>query len=260
MPCPRSSFRWWRKTLLLANMVGPAVVIGRGFQSMPANAATATAHALLLWGMIHPTSAWLGPVVTRFRTRRREVWLTIDDGPTPGTAALAAMLAQLGVRATFFWQGNRVAGQEALVREVREAGHTIGNHSFTHPVAMFWCAGPRRIAKEVELAQTALEEAGAEPLPAFRAPAGIRSVFLERELRERGLRLVGWSVRGFDGVRCDPAAVVERILARLHPGAIILAHEGKAGLSASGECLARLVHETRARGYEFVLPDEATWC
>jgi len=42
----------------------------------------ALSHALLLYPTLRPNVQWLGPVITRFETNAREVWLTIDDGPS----------------------------------------------------------------------------------------------------------------------------------------------------------------------------------
>ena len=68
------------------------------------------------------------------------------------------------------------------------------------------------------------------------------------------MRLVGWSVRGFDTVGDDVDRVVRRFAAGVFPGAIVVLHQGRA---MSARCIARVVDELRARGYSFVIPDDA---
>ena len=65
------------------------------------------------------------------------------------------------------------------------------------------------------------------------------------------MRFVGWSVRGRDGVNCDPAAVARRVGQHVSPGAIVLLHEGRA---RSNEAILRVIDELSARGYTFVIP------
>src|SRR4051812_6759239 len=86
-----------------------------------------------------PTTRGLGPVVTRFTTTRREVWLTIDDGPDPATTPkVLALLAAHRARATFFVIGEKVSRHPELVVEILRQGHSIGNHSHRHASPTFW--------------------------------------------------------------------------------------------------------------------------
>ena len=79
-------------------------------------------------------------------------------------------------------------------------------------------------------------------------------MFVHPALTRRGLKLIGWSVRGFDTVGDDIERVVRRIVPRVFPGAIVVLHQGRA---ISARCIARVVGELRARGYSFVIPEDA---
>jgi len=203
----------------------------------------ALSHLLVLYPTLTPNSQWLGPVITRFRTGDRELWLTIDDGPAADTAALLALLAAKRVRATFFLKGK--SSDEDSLRAIREAGHTIGNHSWSHPSGTFWCLGPASISREID---------GGIPSRLFRAPAGMKNPFVHPALHKRGMRLIGWSVRGFDATRSDIERIAARISRRLAPGAIVVMHQGR---DWSLRCIERVIDEAQARGYRFVIPDEA---
>ena len=83
-------------------------------------------HGLLLWGTFRPGSPVLAPVLTRLPTQRREVWLTIDDGPSADTPAILDLLDAHGAKATFFLVGVRAVAQPALVRDIVRLGDWSG--------------------------------------------------------------------------------------------------------------------------------------
>jgi len=133
-----------------------------------------------------------------------------------------------------------------LVRAIVERGHGVGNHSDTHPSASFWCLLPAAIAREIDGCAAAIP-----PTRWFRAPVGMKNPAVHPALARRGMRLIGWSARGFDGVRADVESVVQRIVPHVFPGAIVLLHQGR---DTAASCIARVVDELRARGYAFVVP------
>ncbi len=206
----------------------------------------ALSHALLLYPTLRPNAQWLGPVITAFEPAGNEAWLTIDDGPTGDTLAILDVLDARGAKATFFVKGVLARQRPDLVRTILDRGHSIGNHSDTHPSAAFWCLPPARIAAEIDRCAAAIP-----PSRWFRAPVGMKNPFVHPALQRRGMRLIGWSVRGFDAVSDDVERVVRRIAPRVFPGAIVLLHQGRA---ASAPCIARVTDELRARGYSFVVP------
>ncbi len=229
-------------------------------------------HLFLLYAILRPNNGWLGPVVTRFEPSTpgaREVWLTIDDGPDPrDNPRLLDALDAAGARATFFLRGDRARACPEAVREIVRRGHTVGNHTDTHLSQWFWAFGPRALAREIDGAESALTEAlhdgnGPSARRCFRPPVGMQNMFLWPLLKARGMRLIGWSARGFDGVaRSEPAETVARILRDVRPGAVVLLHEGVRGrggepLNAIG--LKLLLQALSERGYAAVLPREDQW-
>jgi peptidoglycan/xylan/chitin deacetylase (PgdA/CDA1 family) len=126
-----------------------------------------------------------------------EFALTFDDGPNdPWTSHLLDLLARHEVRATFFLIGKFVRLRPDLVREIRDAGHLIGNHTATHP----WLVvqSPRRVQDELASCNAALEDALGEPVGFFRPPHGSRRPDVLRGARELGLTPVMWNAMGFD--------------------------------------------------------------
>jgi len=238
-----------RRLIIAFAIVAPVVLIVL-WQSAPLAGIgiLALSHALLLYPTLRPNVQWLGPVVTSFEPEGTEVWLTIDDGPAGDTAAILDLLDARGAKATFFVKGVLARERPELVRAIAERGHGVGNHSDTHPSGSFWCLLPGRIAAEIDGCAAAIP-----PTRWFRAPVGMKNPFVHPALTRRGMRLIGWSVRGFDGVSADIDRVVRRIVPRVFPGAIVVLHQGR---EASAACIARVVDELRARGYAFVIPGD----
>ena len=97
---------------------------------------------VLCAGTLNPNSRIFGPIESRCGSG---VWLTLDDGPDPlNTPAILDLLDAYGVKATFFVIGEKAEQHPDLIREIARRGHQIGNHTWSHPQASFWCHGPIR--------------------------------------------------------------------------------------------------------------------
>ncbi|MDP4780163.1 MAG: polysaccharide deacetylase family protein, partial [Akkermansiaceae bacterium] len=157
----------WRLSLIL-------VMLGVGFWAMFSGypllgmVMHAAMVGFLLVGTLGSDSRIFGKVRTR---GGKGIWLTLDDGPCPETTpAVLDLLDEHGAKATFFLIGDRAAKHPELVREIRRRGHGIGNHSWSHPRAFFWCLGPVRTWREITRCQRALTEITGEAPVWFRAP------------------------------------------------------------------------------------------
>jgi peptidoglycan/xylan/chitin deacetylase (PgdA/CDA1 family) len=207
------------------------------------------------WQILRASARGLGPVVTHFKTASREVWLTIDDGPAPeSTPAVLDLLDAHRARATFFLVGKNAQLYPELVAEIVRRGHTIGNHTHTHPHNRFWCATARQNATEIDACADALRAAGAGSTRLFRPPVGLKNHALHPELAKRGLDLVLWSARGFDTINSDIEKVLARITASLQPGAILLIHENPANPATQSELLTKLLTRLARENYRCVIP------
>jgi peptidoglycan/xylan/chitin deacetylase (PgdA/CDA1 family) len=241
--------RMTRRTgILVAAAVGtlaPLVFGWRGVLAWP------LAHGLVLYPTLRRNCGWFGPMVTSFETTRREVWLTIDDGPHPrDTPAILDLLAGYEAAATFFVVGRNVDAHRDLVWRAHREGHQIGNHTYSHPASRFWSLGPAAMEREIARGSDAILAAiGVRPA-VFRSPVGMTNPFVHPALG--GQRLIGWSASGLDGLFARGERVVDRLMSKVRPGAILVLHEG--GGPGRIETLGMLLESLREAGYACVIP------
>ncbi|WP_309397081.1 polysaccharide deacetylase family protein [Cerasicoccus maritimus] len=203
---------------------------------------------------------WQGvcDVVTAFDSGQQPaVWLTIDDGPDPeDTPRLLELLAKHQARATFFLIGERAAHYPELVQQIRDAGHELGCHTYSHPRFSFWRMGPRAAAAEIDRALPFLEATRGE-VTLFRPAVGIKNLWLNGILKARKLHCVAWTIRSGDGLGRDPQAIIRHVANRARPGAIILMHEGpEVAGNVRLAAIAGVLESLSAQGYAFILPTE----
>jgi peptidoglycan-N-acetylglucosamine deacetylase len=220
----------------------------------------AAAASVAGYQSMSPTGQWYGRTFTGGVRGSKQIALTYDDGPNdPYTLKLLDVLAKHSVRATFFMIGRYVRQRPDIARAVAQAGHVIGNHTFTHPVLIFKSEAQSRT--ELLDCRSSLKDAIGEHSNLFRPPFGGRRLATLRLVRELGLETVMWNVTGYDW-NAPPAAVIEKKVDRqMRGGDVILLHDG--GDKAMGSDRAQtviatdnLIRRYRDQGYEFVTVEE----
>jgi len=235
---PNDSMQYNPHMLALAAVVSAAAAVSAGYQSMA------------------PTAQWYGKTFTGLAPASRQLALTYDDGPNdPYTLRLLEVLAKHNIHATFFLIGRYIRQQPQIAREIIQAGHIVGNHTFTHPLLIF--KSEAEIRQELIQCRDALQDAIGKPSNLFRPPFGGRRPATFRVARELGLEPVMWNVTGYDW-NAPPAAVIERKVAKqVRGGNVILLHDGghkQIGADRSQTVLAtdHLIARYKSEGYEFV--------
>lgn len=200
--------------------------------------AVALNHAVITVAGLLPRSSLLGPNLTRLPAAalaRRELALTIDDGPDPEvTPRVLDLLDAAGARASFFCIGWRARANPVLCREIVARGHRVENHGDSHSNA-FSLFGPRRMRADVAAAQASLSDITGQAPLFFRPTAGLRNPFLEPVLAGLDLQLAAWTRRPYDTRDGRPQQVLQRLTRGLGPGDILLMHDGHAALTPEGQ-------------------------
>jgi peptidoglycan/xylan/chitin deacetylase (PgdA/CDA1 family) len=177
------------------------------------------------------------------------------------TPQVLDILDRIHAKATFFCIGSKAAQYPDLCREIVRRGHAIENHSQQHR-HYFSLLGMGGFTREIQAAQqTIFSITGVRP-KFFRAPAGLRNPFLQPVLSRLGMRLVSWTVRGFDTQVKDAEKVKNKLLSGLRPGAILLLHDGNAARTNEHNpiilaVLPSLLNNAEKAGLHFVTLQEA---
>jgi peptidoglycan-N-acetylglucosamine deacetylase len=265
---PAEAPRRWPPTgypLLTLVTFGWHGILLLGWVSKPAMwawwlAGVVISHLIVVSIGLWPRSSLLGTNWTRLPdtpANADAVALTIDDGPDElVTPKVLDLLDQYGVRATFFCIGARAARHPELIREIVARGHAVENHTHTH-VHTFSVSLPPTLISEIDAAQRTLETLTGQRPMFFRAPAGLRNLFLEPVLQRLDLRLVAWTRRGFDTREADPDRVLARLVTGLGARDILLVHDFGCASTSTGEpvvlsVLPRLIDSVQAAGLRFV--------
>jgi len=203
-----------------------------------------------------PTGQWYGKTFTGLPRGSHQIALTYDDGPNdPHTLRLLEIFAKHGIQATFFLIGRYVQQHPEIVREIVQAGHVVGNHTFKHPLLTF--KSEAEIRQELSQCRSALQDAIGEPSNLFRPPFGGRRPAVLRVARELGLKSVLWSVTGYDWNAPPAEAIEHKVAGQIRGGDVILLHDGshkQMGADRSQTVIAtdHLIARYKAEGYEFV--------
>ena len=182
------------------------------------------AGGIFAWGAVAPSSELFGATIRR-TGNDSTIALTFDDGPNPAvTPRLLDLLERHKMRATFFLIGKWVRAEPSLAGEIAARGHTVGNHTNSHPALTF--LSPARIEDELNRCDDAIEAATGRRPRWMRPPFGFRSPLLGGIVRKRADRGVMMWSRWARDWKTQPTDSVTRRLRRVRGGDIVLLHDG----------------------------------
>lgn len=183
---------------------------------------------------------------------QKEIYITFDAGFENGnTERILDALKKHGVKATFFLVGNYFETQPELVKRMAEEGHTIGNHTYSHP-DMSKISDIQSFQTELQKNEALYRDIlGSEMPKLYRPPQG---KFCEENLKmaqQLGYSTVFWSLAYVDWYVDDqptPEQAFSKLLPRIHPGAVVLLHSTS---STNAEILDELLTKWEETGYSF---------
>jgi peptidoglycan-N-acetylglucosamine deacetylase len=192
----------------------------------------------------------LGELVNHIDTKEKVVALTYDDGPNPPyTNQLLQLLERNQIRATFFVIGKIAEKHPEIVRLILSNGHEVGNHSYSHQPLIF--KSPWYIRSEIEKTDKLLQQLGVEQEIHFRAPYGRKLIALPYLLSRMCKKNILWDLDSKDYDALSYEAIENRVLEHVHPGSIILMHDGGGERSQTLIATEVLIKKLKENGYKF---------
>ena len=189
-------------------------------------------------------------------TQEKVLYLTFDCGFENGnTPAILDALKKHGANATFFIVGNYLETSPDLVKRMLEEGHIVGNHSYHHPDMSQM--GKEEFSKELGELESLYEQTVGQPMEKYyRPPQGKYSENRMQLAKERGYRTMFWSLAYVDWNQDSQPTheeAFDKLLKRVHPGAIVLLHNTS---KTNGEILDELLSKWEGMGYTFKSLDQ----
>ncbi len=213
---------------------------------MPHNTTVALSTSHTLSRILHKYADWkIAATQAEKRCHKSSdtILLTFDDyGTETEVRCLLRTLADKNSKAMFFLVGSWAAEHPDLVREIEQAGHIVGNHTYTH-------------ANLLKLSDSKAQEEINRGLQSrwLRAPQGRADRRIRNLAESLGFSLCYWTIDSRDWTNASVATIRHTILSELHPGAVILFHiHGRHTL----EILPKLIDDIRSHGYEVTAPSE----
>lgn len=189
-------------------------------------------------------------------TKKKDIYLTFDNGYENGyTGKILDVLKEKKVPATFFVTGHYIKTQKDLLLRMKDEGHIIGNHSWSHPD--FTAVNDEKLREELTSVTEEIKKVtGQKEVKYVRPPRG---VFSERTLaltKEMGYYNVFWSLAFLDWKVDEQRGwqyAHNNVMTMIHPGSILLLH---AISKDNAEALAKIIDDLREKGYHFKSLDD----
>lgn len=164
-----------------------------------------------------------------------------------GNEYLSDMLATLKrhhIKATFFLEGRWVKKNPELARMITDAGHEAGNHSYTHPNMQNLT--PAQIRQEIVKTNEVIEATTGQQIRWMAPPSGSYKNEVVQIAAEEKMGTIMWSVDTIDWQKPTPDVLINRVMSKIHNGAIILMHPTE----STAKSLEQLIVQIKAKGLQ----------
>ncbi len=156
---------------------------------------------------------------------KNAVAITFDDGPHPViTPQILELLQKYNAKATFFCIGKQIEAYPELFKQIVDAGHTIGNHSYSHS-NNFGFFSTKKVMAELKKTDDLIYALTKKKIKCFRPPFGVTNPNIAKAIKQSKHHVIGWSIRSLDTKIKDPKKIIERITRQLKSGDVILLHD-----------------------------------
>ncbi len=209
--------------------------------------------SFLFYGSYNVRSNFYLKTISSATTTRKAIAISFDDGPMPlYTPQILQVLKAHEVEAAFFCIGKRVQENGALLKQVYDEGHVIGNHSYSHDL-WFDLFSAQKMNRDLQLMNEAMQQVTGVKPRFFRPPYGVTNPNLKKAIEKNNFIPIGWTVRSMDTVAKDARKLLAKVTGSLKPGAIILFHDTS---KVTLDMLPVFIQQVRQKGYEIVRLDK----
>ena len=188
-------------------------------------------------------------MIWKNKTHKKKIWLTFDDGPNPeSTPWILSVLKEQNIKATFFLIGKQVKRFPKLFHKIKEEGHIVGNHSFSHLNG--WNTCTNEYIQDVKKCQ--------ELMPCnrlFRPPYGKLTPIQIKKLKKK-YKIILWDVLTLDYQKdITPKQIKRNTLQNIENGSIIVFHNNKQTKQKLKHILREIIVHIKQEKYDFSI----TW-
>ena len=208
---------------------------------------------VVFYGCYYIGSSFFIKIICSANTDQKEIAISFDDGPVSNyTTEILQLLKQDNIKATFFCIGNRIAGNENIVKKIKDDGHIIGNHSYSHHFWFDIFSSEKMLDDLKKMDQETERVTGMLP-KLFRPPYGVTNPNLRKAIIKGDYTPIGWSVRSMDTVIKDEKKLLDKINRSLKPGAVFLFHDTS---KTTVNVLPEFIREVKNKGYHIIPLDK----
>lgn len=199
---------------------------------------------------------FFGGIVNRIDTREKVVALTFDDGPTQMVDTILPILDSENVKATFFLTGEGMRHNPDETKKIINAGHEIGNHTYSHKRMIFKL--PSYIEKEIEDTDKLIREMGYKEPVQFRPPGCKKLVLLPYYLKQHGRKTILWDLEpnSYPEINSSSEKIISYVVDNAKPGSIILLHPMYDKNGTTIGALKGILKGLKDKGYTFKTVNE----
>ncbi|KPB04409.1 polysaccharide deacetylase family protein [Bacillus sp. CHD6a] len=164
-----------------------------------------------------------------------------------GNEHIPGMLETLknhGVKATFFLEGRWVKENPSMAKMIIDAGHEVGNHSYTHPNMK--TLGSTAVREQLLKTNEVIEAISGSKVTWFAPPSGSYRDEVVNIAHDMKLGTIMWSVDTIDWLKPEPNVLINRVMGKIHPGAMVLMHP----TPSTANSLETLITSIKDKGLE----------
>ncbi len=154
-----------------------------------------------------------------------KVAITFDDGPNDYcTPKVLKLLNDYNAKATFFCVGQQVEKHPEILKEIIKAGHSVGNHTFTHAKS-FGFFSYKQVINELQKTTLLIKKRTGLETKLYRPCFAVTNPTIEKAVNTLKLHSIGWSVRSLDTTPRPAPMVLKRITSKISKGDVVLLHD-----------------------------------